>query len=221
MSFSDKFKKDSSKALEKKSGSFSDRFGSSSPGMDIKKYKKEESDDLLRQEKLYLVTGKDDGRDAWYYMLVPKLREPLFLKDIKRTKRSAPIIQFAKQVSDSALRISFNKSKKLFIKSLKLSVPLRSKILSETLSDEDAVEVVQIMKVLMGVKGYEDNDIVSNRELYKKIIKALEGAGKDKYKLALKKSDTIDLDDYGKIVESAYGKEPPESIKKYVEDKYG
>ena len=90
MSFSDKFKKDSSKVLEKKSNSFADRFGNKDNGeMDIKKYKKNtnnDSDDLVRQEKLYLVTGKDDGRDAWYYILIPKLREPLFLKDIKRNQ---------------------------------------------------------------------------------------------------------------------------------------
>ena len=221
MSFTDKFKQEKSKNLEKKSGSFADRFGNNNKPMKTVKHKKEDNEDLTRQEKLYLVTGKDNGRDAWYYILVPKLKEPLFLRDIKKTKRSAPIIQFAKQVSDSALRMSFTKNKKPFVKSIKLNNNLKSKIISETLSDNDAIEIVQIMKEIIGVKGYENKDLTSNIELYRKIIKALEGSKKDNYRLKIKRSDTIDLDDYGKIVESAYGKNPSESIKKHIEEKYG
>jgi hypothetical protein len=39
---------------------------------------------VSRGELVYLVNGKDAGEDAWHYILVDKLKLPLFLAKIKQ-----------------------------------------------------------------------------------------------------------------------------------------
>ena len=37
-------------------------------------------------ELVYLVHGKDKGKDAWHYLLVDKLKLAIFLQDVKSGK---------------------------------------------------------------------------------------------------------------------------------------
>jgi len=49
----------------------------------------------------------------------------------------------------------------------------------------------------------------------------VESAREQNFLNALKSEETIDLEDFGKVIASCYGEEPNEQIKKMLKDKYG
>jgi len=53
-----------------------------------------------QSELLYLVRGKDKGRVAWYYLLVDKMKQPIFTTTMK-TKPSIMHLDEYGQIIDS------------------------------------------------------------------------------------------------------------------------
>ncbi len=51
-----------------------------------------------RGELVYLVTGNDRGKRAWYYLRVEKLKLPLFLKRLKNQNETFPLLDFGEIV---------------------------------------------------------------------------------------------------------------------------
>jgi hypothetical protein len=49
----------------------------------------------------------------------------------------------------------------------------------------------------------------------------VEPAREQAFLASLKSEDTIDLEDYGKVIASCYGEEPNEQIKQELKDRYG
>ncbi len=45
-------------------------------------------------EQVYLLRGKDSGRDAWYFILVDKMKVPLFKKASKTPQSSFKLNSF-------------------------------------------------------------------------------------------------------------------------------
>ena len=80
--------------------------------------------------------------------------------------------------------------------------------------------------------GFVDKIISSRGDLFYKVVATdttnrrayyfiLLDKGKKEAFLKLTESDHFDLKDYGTIVESGYGEEPPEEIKQRLKEKYG
>ena len=94
-SFADKFKKSNQGSAGSMASKFAGRSSQPEKSSMSEKYKKKEAQttaqsvsnkkkvDPKKAEKadlIYLVKGIDDGRNAWYYVLVERLKLSLFLK---------------------------------------------------------------------------------------------------------------------------------------------